>query len=42
MSKGWFVYAVLVKHYLANILCFLLKLCKYECWWGKIIGSQAC
>ena len=28
MSEGWFVYAVLLKHYLANILCFLLKLCK--------------
>ena len=29
------MYAVLIEHYLAYILCFLLKLCKYECWWGK-------
>ena len=35
MSEGWFVYAVLLKHY-ANVLCFLLKLCKYECGWGKL------
>ena len=27
MSESWFVYAVLLKHYKANILCFLLKLC---------------
>ena len=26
-SEGLFVYAVLQKHYLAIILCFLLKLC---------------
>ena len=36
MSVGWFVYAVLLKHYHANVLCFLLKLCKYECGWGKL------
>ena len=36
MSEGWFVYAVLLKHYKANILCFLLKVCKYECGWGKL------
>ena len=30
-----FVYAVLQKHYEAIILCFLLKLCLYECGWGK-------
>ena len=36
MSEGWFVYAVLSKHYKATILCFLLKLCKYECGWGKL------
>ena len=36
MSEGWYVYAVLLKHYKANILCFLLKLCKYECGWGKL------
>ena len=35
MSEGWFVYAVLFKHFYANILCFLLKLCKNECVWGK-------
>ena len=34
-SEGWFVYAQLLKHDQANILCFLLKLCKYECGWGK-------
>ena len=27
MSAGLFVNAVLLKHYKANILCFLLKLC---------------
>ena len=27
MSESWFVYAVLLKHYKANISCFLLKLC---------------
>ena len=36
MPEGWFVYAVLLKHNKANILCFLLKLCKYECRWGKL------
>ena len=36
MSEDWFVYAVLFKHYHANILCFLLKLFKYECGWGKL------
>ena len=36
MSEDWFVYAVLLQHYLANILGFLLKLCKYECGWGKL------
>ena len=30
MSEGWFVYAVLLKHYYANVLCFLLKLCIYD------------
>ena len=36
MSEGWFVYAVLLKHYYANVLCFLLELCKYEYGWGKL------
>ena len=36
MAEGKFVYAVLLKHYYANFLCFLLKLCKYECGWGKL------
>ena len=27
ISEGLFVYAVLQKHYYANILCILLKLC---------------
>ena len=36
MSEGWFVYAVLLKHYHANVQCFLLKLCNYECEWGKL------
>ena len=36
MSEGWFVYVILLKHYKANILSFLLELCKYECWWGKL------
>ena len=36
MFEGWFVYAVLLKHYNANVLCVLLKLCKYECGWGKL------
>ena len=30
MSEGWYVYAVLLKHYYANVLWFLLKLCKYD------------
>ena len=33
MFEGLFGYAVLLKHYLSNILCFILKLCKYECGW---------
>ena len=36
MSEGWFVYVVLLKHYYANILCFLFKLCKFEYGWGKL------
>ena len=36
MSDGWFVYAVLLKHYCSNVLCFLLKLSKYEYGWGKL------
>ena len=36
ISEGLFMYAVLEKHYQANILCFLLKLCQYECGWGKL------
>ena len=36
MSESWFVYALLLKHYKANILRFLLKLCEYECGWGKL------
>ena len=36
MSEDWFVYAVLFKHYKANILGFLLKLCKCECRLGKL------
>ena len=36
MFAGVFVYAVLLNHYKANILCFLLKLWQYECGWGKI------
>ena len=35
MSEGCFVYAVPLKHYQTNILCDLLKICKYECGWGK-------
>ena len=34
MSVGWVVYTVLLKHYKVNSLCFLLKLCKYECGLG--------
>ena len=36
ISVGLCVYAVLQKHYSAIILCFLLKLCQYECGWGKL------
>ena len=36
MSECWFVYIVLLKHYKAKILCFLLKLCKFEYGWGKL------
>ena len=36
MSEGWFVYAVLLKHYSANILSFLFKLCKFDFGWGKL------
>ena len=36
MSEGWFVNVVLLKQYLANILCFVLKLCKFEYGWGKL------
>ena len=28
MSEGWFMYAVLIKHYLANM--------KIECGWSKL------
>ena len=36
MSESWFLYAVLLKHYQASILCFLLKLCKFDFGWGKL------
>ena len=36
MSAGLFVITVLLKHNKANILCFLLNLCQYECGWGKL------
>ena len=36
MSERWFVYTVLFKDYKANILCFLLNLCRYECVLGKL------
>ena len=36
MSEGLFVYALLLKHHYANVLCFLIKLCKSECGWGKL------
>ena len=36
MAAGLFVNAVLLKHNKANILCFLLTLCQYECGWGKL------
>ena len=40
MSEGWFVYAVLLKQYKANVLCFLLKLCKYKFGWGNYRTSS--
>ena len=30
------MHAVLIKHYYANILCFLLKSCKYDCGGGGV------
>ena len=36
MSAGLFVNTVLLKHNKVNILCFLLKLCQYECGCGKL------
>ena len=33
MYEGCFVYAVLLKYYYVNVLCFLQRLCKYECGW---------
>ena len=36
MSEGLFVYAVLLKHFYAYIVCFLLNLCQYECGLGKL------
>ena len=36
MPEGGLVYAVLLKYYKANSLCFLLKLCKFEYGWGKL------
>ena len=36
MSEVCYVYAVLLKHYSANILSFLLKLCKFDFGWGKL------
>ena len=36
MSEGSYVYAVLLKHCYVNVLWFLLKLCKYDCGWGKL------
>ena len=36
MSEGLFINAVLFNHYQSNILCFLLKLCQYECGWSKL------
>ena len=36
MSEGWYLYAVLLKHCYANVLLFLLKLCKFDCRWGKL------
>ena len=40
MSEGVFVNEVLPKHYQANSLCFLLKLCQYECGWGKLLDFK--
>ena len=40
MSEGKFVYAVLLKHYYANILCFPLNLSKYECGRGKLLDFR--
>ena len=36
MSEDLFVHAVLLKQYGANILCFILKLCKFDFGWGKL------
>ena len=36
MSKGLFVYAVLLKHYKANISSIKFEMCQYECGWGKL------
>ena len=36
MCEGRYVYAVLLKRCYANFLLFLLKLCKYDCEWGKL------
>ena len=36
MSECWFVYIVLLKHYTAKKINFLLKLCKFEYGWGKL------
>ena len=36
MSEGWYVYAVLLTDCYANVLWFLLKLCKNYCGWGKL------
>ena len=36
MSEAWFEYAVLLSNYKVNILCFLLKLCKFEYGWDKL------
>ena len=36
MSEGWYMYAVLLKYCFVNVLWFHLKLCKYDCGWGKL------
>ena len=36
MPEGRYVYAVLFKHCYAYVLRYLLKLCKYDCGWGKL------